>query len=250
MTFLQLVALGLIGATTTSSMIAVGAEVAKLPSEANRLKQSYQQAVERGLKPIRGKYVAELNRLVEQFTRAGQLEEALAIKNEIAPGTNNVESDKLPDECKELKKFYRQAVDRDAEPLREKYISELNRLLEQSSRAGKLEDAIAIKAELDAAATLRFPASATNFKNSRWQWLNLGEPNSGKEWIEFHDDGIAKASWLAPLKWKIVDGDLLVEQGDGRKFRFYMDGTFKEGKTNPKEGGHENKMIRFLQLIN
>jgi len=56
---------------------------AKLPEEANRLKQNFRQAAERAVQPLRERYIADLKRLLDQTTRAGKLEDALAIKNEI-----------------------------------------------------------------------------------------------------------------------------------------------------------------------
>jgi hypothetical protein len=58
-------------------------EIPKLPDDGRRLQQAYLQAVEKAAKPIRDRYVLDLGRLVETYTRAGKLEEALALKTEI-----------------------------------------------------------------------------------------------------------------------------------------------------------------------
>jgi hypothetical protein len=73
-----------------------GAE-AKLPSDAIRLKRTFQQASERALQPLRERYASDLKRLLDSYTRAGKLAEALAIKNELdsiatAPATESAAS--------------------------------------------------------------------------------------------------------------------------------------------------------------
>lgn len=57
---------------------------AKLPDDIVRLKQTFLQDAERTVKPLRDRYVADLTRLLEQLTRAGKLDDALALKAEIA----------------------------------------------------------------------------------------------------------------------------------------------------------------------
>ncbi len=55
----------------------------RLPEEANRLKQTFRKEAERALQPLRERYVADLKRLIDQYTRAGRLDDALAVKTEI-----------------------------------------------------------------------------------------------------------------------------------------------------------------------
>lgn len=54
-----------------------------LPDAALRLKQAYQQNVERSLRPLRDRYFAELRRAIDAATRAGHLDVALAISTEL-----------------------------------------------------------------------------------------------------------------------------------------------------------------------
>jgi hypothetical protein len=56
---------------------------AKLPSDALRLKQTYQQATERAVQPLRERYASDLKRLLDSYTRSGKLAEAVAIKSEL-----------------------------------------------------------------------------------------------------------------------------------------------------------------------
>jgi hypothetical protein len=61
----------------------LGQDAEKLPEDAAQLRSTYQELVERAAKPIRDRYVADLKRLLEQYTRAGKLDQALAIRHEI-----------------------------------------------------------------------------------------------------------------------------------------------------------------------
>ena len=56
---------------------------AELPAEAVKLRQSYLEAREKAVKPIDERYVIELKKLLDTHTRAGNLEAALAIRDEI-----------------------------------------------------------------------------------------------------------------------------------------------------------------------
>jgi hypothetical protein len=67
----------------------------KLPGDALRLKQTYQQATERALQPLRERYASDLKRLLDSYTRSGKLAEAVAIKSELdriatAPASESV----------------------------------------------------------------------------------------------------------------------------------------------------------------
>lgn len=53
------------------------------PDRLTVLRDSWQSARERALRPIDQTYQAELKKLLDEFTRAGRLEDALAVKNEL-----------------------------------------------------------------------------------------------------------------------------------------------------------------------
>jgi hypothetical protein len=150
MSIVQHAALIFVGATIAYSQTPSGIEAGKLPEVVQQLKTNYQQAVERGVGPLRERYHADLERLIEQSTRSGKLEEALAIKSEISGDSPGKDAPKLSDAAQRLKKTYEQTVERGTAQLRIKYVEELNRLSEQSTRAGKLDEALAIKNEINA----------------------------------------------------------------------------------------------------
>lgn len=60
------------------------ADSPRLPEDAVELKQAYEAAREKALKPIEETYEKELNRLLEQHTKSGNVDEATAIRAELA----------------------------------------------------------------------------------------------------------------------------------------------------------------------
>ena len=58
-------------------------ESAGLPSNAKKLQTSYQKAVEQAIAPLRGRYVADLNKLYDQAMKDKKLIEAVALKREM-----------------------------------------------------------------------------------------------------------------------------------------------------------------------
>ncbi|WP_395730579.1 hypothetical protein [Prosthecobacter sp.] len=60
-----------------------GAMVTAADADLERLKQSYQEATSRALAPLNATYEKELLKLLEQRTKAGQLAEAIEVKEEI-----------------------------------------------------------------------------------------------------------------------------------------------------------------------
>jgi hypothetical protein len=63
---------------------AMADEAASLPESGKRLQNAYRKSVEAAVKPIRDRYVSDLKKLLEQSTKSGNLDEALALRNEMA----------------------------------------------------------------------------------------------------------------------------------------------------------------------
>ncbi len=55
----------------------------ELPKDAQALRKSFLEAKARALQPIEARYRSELERLLSNYTRAGKLDEALAIRTEL-----------------------------------------------------------------------------------------------------------------------------------------------------------------------
>jgi hypothetical protein len=59
------------------------AEGAELPNEIQKLNESYEREIARVLPPIQEKYIQALEQLLEKYTKAGLLEEAMQTKKQI-----------------------------------------------------------------------------------------------------------------------------------------------------------------------
>ena len=110
-----------------------------LPEDAAKLKASYQQGAEKTVGPLRERYLADLQRVMDATTRAGKLDGAAAVKQEIAavtPGTTPIPAPavppKLPDEAARLQRAYQTAVKQAIEPLRQRYLTDLRRVMDQT----------------------------------------------------------------------------------------------------------------------
>lgn len=82
---------------TTTILIALSfspllsAQDSPLPDQAQRIKDSYQAAVERATAPLTKTYVAELSKLKIEFTKKADLQGALAIERELLVYTANAQ---------------------------------------------------------------------------------------------------------------------------------------------------------------
>ena len=64
--------------------------VAAEPADLTKAREAYQQASERALTPVKAAYWKELTRMIDDYTRLGKLEEAIAVKNELAKLTGGL----------------------------------------------------------------------------------------------------------------------------------------------------------------
>ncbi|HEY2341389.1 MAG TPA: hypothetical protein VGH90_00105, partial [Chthoniobacteraceae bacterium] len=146
---------GLFGALfALSSLIFVSpafAEDKPLPEAAQRLKQSYQGALQRAVAPLQTQYDALLNRLLQKYTQAGNLDEVLALKAELAHDSKSpADQAKLPAEARQASAQLQKSCEAAVEPVRRIYVAELNKLMVESTRANRLDDAMAIRDEIKA----------------------------------------------------------------------------------------------------
>src|SRR4051812_7793942 len=102
----------------------------------------------------------------------------------------------LPDAAMGLKRAYKQSIEAASKPIRERYLADLRKLQEQATRAGKLEDAIAIKKEVDS-------LSPQNFLG-KWQEANA--PGT----ITTEADGTARHSGGGAATWEVRDRDVII----------------------------------------
>ncbi|MEQ1935486.1 MAG: hypothetical protein ABL962_16625 [Fimbriimonadaceae bacterium] len=77
------------------------AEDTPLPEKAQKLRESYRAAVDRATTPLTKTYLAELQRLKIEYTKAADLKGALAIENEISLLTPTTKNETPPNNAKE-----------------------------------------------------------------------------------------------------------------------------------------------------
>jgi len=69
---------------TALSMCSVAQTPVKLPKDAQALQTAYHEARQQALLPVERKYREELEKLLAAHTKAGRIDEALAIRTELA----------------------------------------------------------------------------------------------------------------------------------------------------------------------
>jgi len=210
------------------------------------LKKSWGQARDRSAQPIDASYVRELRKLLETLTKAGKLEEAILVKSEsqkVAEDANaaaiatNENAAKGSAQLESLRKNWMQARNKAVQPSDAIYTKELQKLQESFTKAGKLEEALAVKGELEktdgpsmvTASALGASKQSTAFVGKKWRTA------SGSAFI-FKSDGTgiqanaAGKEW--PLKWSRGSDDLVLVDGwlDDQKATLYFQFTkSKEG---------------------
>lgn len=212
--FSALILLGFLSIVTCASSLAAE------PVQISMLRKSWEQARARAAQPIDESYLRELQKLLDTFTKAGQLEDAMAVKNESqsvvedasAAASASSAAAKQPAKLAPLRKTWVQSRDKALQPSDAVYVRELQKLQDTYAKAGKLEDALAAKTELEKlGGNSEAPSRQTrSFVGKKWA------TPSGSQFT-FKADGTgtqANASgkeW--PLKWTQGTDDLLKVDG-------------------------------------
>ena len=130
---------------------------------------------------------------------------------------------KLPKDAETLRTSYLDARQRALQPLDQKYLTELEKLLAAHTKAGHLDDAISIRAEI---ATIvptsedpRLPKSDAGGKRalekdiagSKWQFFD--SVGTGSEatrgLVSFNHDGSCKPDWGSAARWEVTKAGIL-----------------------------------------
>ncbi|MDI1313850.1 hypothetical protein [Prosthecobacter sp.] len=224
------------------SLVAMGTSApAAEPAQISMLRKSWEQARDRAAQPIDESYLRELHKLLDTFTKSGQLEDAIVVKTESqsvvddasTAAAASAEAVKKPAKLDSLRKTWVQSRDKALQPSNAVYVRELQKLQESYSKAGKLEDALAAKSELEKVGGTPMPASRQSkaFVGKKWATA------SGSHFT-FKADGTGTQAnatgkeW--PLKWTQDADDLLTVEGwsDDKKATLYFrfpksrEGTF------------------------
>ncbi len=205
-----------------SFLIIVGcaSSLAAEPVQISMLRKSWEQARARAAQPVDESYLRDLHKILDTFTKAGQLEDAMAVKNESqsvvedagAAASKSTDAAKQPAKLATLRKSWIQSRDKALQPSDAVYVRELQKLQDTYAKAGKLEDALAAKSELEKlGGNSEAPSRQTrSFVGKKWA------TPSGSHFT-FKADGTgtqANASgkeW--PLKWTQGTDDLLKVDG-------------------------------------
>ncbi|MHB1082865.1 MAG: hypothetical protein ACYC67_25950 [Prosthecobacter sp.] len=209
------------------SLVTCASTLAAEPAQISMLRKSWEQARARAAQPIDESYLRELQKLLDTFTKAGQLEDAMAVKAEsqsvvedaaaaasatAAAASATAAAAKQPAKLATLRKTWVQSRDKALQPSDAVYVRELQKLQDNYAKAGKLEDALAAKTELEKlGGNSEAPSRQTrSFVGKKWATA------SGSHFT-FKADGTgtqANASgkeW--PLKWTQGTDDLLTVDG-------------------------------------
>ena len=122
-----------------------------LPENAQRLKLTYEQAVDRRLTPLWAQHDAQVTRALQKYQDAGKLDEVIVLKAMLE--REKVDPAKLPPEARQAKTQFEKASASALESLRRTYLADLNKLMAESTRANRLEDALAIRDEMKSVPT-------------------------------------------------------------------------------------------------
>ena len=125
------------------------AEDKPLPENAQRLKLAYGQAVEHNTAPLRTQYDAQMNRLLQTYMQAGKIDEVMALKAELAHDPQaQADQAKLPPEARQLKALLQKSTLAAIASVRRSYVTELSKVMAESTRANRLDEALAIREEI------------------------------------------------------------------------------------------------------
>ncbi len=194
------------------------------------------------VKPIDQIYHRELDKLFSQLTRDGKLEESVLVKSELEAVTSDpylaVETNPAPDgkpapQLTTLRQSWLASRNRAIEPKNQSYLRDLERLQDNYTRGKRLDDALAVKEEIELLKSGRALAAAAaagkaTFVEKPWRTSN------GSTFL-FKADGRgtqANASgreW--PTRWTMEPDGLVTVDGwaDDQKSTWYF--RFADDKT-------------------
>lgn len=133
--------------------IGLAAETAQM----DMLNKSWEVARARAALPADEAYVRELDKLLDTFTKNSQLEDAIAVKaekqsvieNASGAASTNPGTAKKPTQVEPLRKTWILSREKAIQPSKAIYVRELQKLQATYTKAGQLEEALAVKQELE-----------------------------------------------------------------------------------------------------
>jgi len=146
-----------------------------------------------------------------------------------------MDSSKIPEKLRRLRANYNTAVERVVTPLKRTYETELQRLKIDYTKAGDLESALAVDAEIKALSdkpevTKPHPEKTCKFIDTTWR-----NDQSGNV-LEFKSDGQFSESEGSGNRWTgtweiVTDTEVTVTRSDKTTWHFYI---LRDGSTTRK----------------
>lgn len=214
-------------------------------AEMDMLNKSWEVARVRAALPADESYIRELDKLLDTLTKNGQLENAIAVKaerqsvieNPSSAASTSPGSAKRPAQVEPLRKTWIQSREKAIQPSKAIYVRELQKLQATYTKAGQLEEALAVKQELenvDVGSETGGKAAAASKQSKSFV---------GKKWatasgtrFTFKADGTGiqanSASKEWPLTWTQDKDGLLTVEGwfdDQKKTLYFRFNNSKEG---------------------
>ncbi len=218
----------------------IGVGTAEISPRLGNLTGSFERELSRAINPLNQKYTAALDTLQRNYSKSGELDSALVVKNEIERvregkqldnSEKGAEATALPPKLAKLKNSYQKAVERKAAPILTRHKKDLIRLQENMTASNDLESAVAVRdriqhLEADSVATTVAKATAGEDASKQTtatkrnaplaDWLQEHEfhwsGNSGDVVIQFNDDNanvFANGTEIMERSFKVIDDDTI-----------------------------------------
>ena len=144
-----------------------------------------------------------------------------------------------PESLKTLRSNYEDALERAVQPVNDRYVKELEKLKLQYTKAGKLEEALAVDAELKKQTASKSTPKATIV--GKWQYHRDGEDKPFTQ-VNIDADGsaISERSQIQG-KWTLEDGKVTIKWSNG----FVYTIPFNENEPAETLNGTDNKGTPF-----
>lgn len=122
------------------------------PKELAEARNSYNAELQKAIKPVNDRYIPKLEDLKKQLTFKGDIKGAVAVDDVIVKMSSGQsieqQSDKDPQELKEIKKNYMVELETATKPVKSLYLAKLEVLKQQLALSGALKAALAIEEEM------------------------------------------------------------------------------------------------------
>ncbi len=143
--------------------------------------------------------------LMKQFSRALPLIVAMLLHCPASAGVESAEESPLPAAALKLRKSYLATIETIEAPLRDRYVTDLTELYDQAVKAGKVNEALALKTEL----------------NSTMVQPMLGKWNDtvGKGVMDLHRDGAVSNTNGEKGRWRLEGEVLCIQWNNGWRIK-------------------------------